>query len=426
MPVIRNGVARAAIVAGESRQAEIVNGVNRLADGGGQTAVDFTINNAGITFSVTRAGRVTLTIAMGGLENTNFSNNQEIGINNGTITLTGSIRVPTDTAAWTNSGELITISGITATQQATSADVRNTYSDWTNDGDPDSGEPTIVEGDFSEWETIPTTIDQEFLNERRCRTITTTTPRTQNQSRTCTASGGCDGPFTRTIDLSPSVSTTEECETRTSTTANPDFLPEFTFSDITLIGVVTIDPETGVVQIRSPFDAGLTDAEGNALQFTASLVSQSSYPVLDAGADAEARDVGLRIQGETPGGFRNAGTFFDLRGTVRAFQTAPPAPTGATGATLPSGSTWTDRSNFTVTPNITPAGAEWSHGVRVNLLNADRGVIIARRQGNSIVFSLDNSAPNDIMGTITITIFSGTTTTALTTGTVDVAIGGIV
>ena len=330
---------------------------------------------------------------------------------------------------WTNANQLIPSSVSTLAtfnQQATSTAVRNTYSNWVNVGDPISGTPTVVTGAYSSWETITTTIDQEFLNERRCRTITTTTSRTQNQSRTCTASGGCDGPFTRTINLSDSVSTTEECETRVSTTPNPDFLPEFAFDDIALIGVVTIVTETGVVQIRSPFDSGLTDAEGDALQFTASLVSQSSYPVLDAGGDSEARDVGLRIQGEIPDGFRDAGTFFDLRGTVTIFQAAPPAPTGATGATLPSGSTWTDRSNFTVTPNITPAGAEWSHGVRVNLLNADRGVIIARRQGNSIVFSLDNSAPNDIMGTITITIFSGTTTTALTTGTVDVAIGGIV
>lgn len=404
------------------------NQVFGIGSGGTNPARAFTINDTGISFSVSQAGTVSLSISIGTLVGTNYTNGQNIGTNNGLVTLTGQVRVPNDSSLWTNANQLIPSSVSTLAtfnQQATSV-TRNTYSNWVNVGDPLSGTPTTVTGQYSAWEAIPTPVDQEFLRERRCRTITTTTPIMQNQSRTCTASGGCDGPFTRTIDLSDSVSMTQECETRVSTTTNPDFLPEFTFDDIALIGVVTITTETGVVQIRSPFDSGLTDAESNALQFTASLVSQSSYPVLDAGGDSEARDVGLRIQGEIPDGFRDTGTFFDLRGTVTIFQAAPPAPTGATGATLPSGSTWTDRSNFTVTPNITPAGAEWSHGVRVNLLNADRGVIIARRQGNSIVFSLDNSAPNDIMGTITITIFSGTTTTALTTGTVDVAIGGIV
>ena len=353
------------------------NQVFGIGSGGTNPARAFTINDTGISFSVSQAGTVSLSISIGTLVGTNFTNGQNLGTVSSaqTRTLTGQVRVPNDSSLWTNANQLITISGISTTQIATTT-TTNTYTNWVNVGDPVSGTPMVVIGQYSAWEAIPTPIDQEFLRERRCRTITTTTPIMQNQSRTCTASGGCDGPFTRTIDLSDSVSMTQECETRVSTTTNPDFLPEFTFSDIALIGVVTIVTETGVVQIRSPFDAGLTDAEGNALQFTASLVSQSSYPVLDAGTDAEARDVGLRIQGETPDGFRDAGNFFDLRGTVTIFQAAPPAPTGATGATLPSGSTWTDRSNFTVTPNITPAGAEWSHGVRVNLINADRGDII--------------------------------------------------
>ena len=112
MGIIRNSTNFTnVIVGGQAKTGVIVDGVNRLE--GGATA--FTLANAGIFFTVTEEGIITLTINQGTLVDTNYTNGQNIGPNNGTITLTGEVRVP-DSDNWTNANSLISITGISAVQ----------------------------------------------------------------------------------------------------------------------------------------------------------------------------------------------------------------------------------------------------------------------------------------------------------------------
>ena len=121
MGIVRNGRNREGIVtAGKASTSVIVDGVDRL-EGTPGTAVQFMLSDAGIVFEVSKSGTITLTIVQGSFVDTNYANGDEIGINNGDIELTGSVRVPTDTAAWTNSGELVTITGYSFTQEPTAS-----------------------------------------------------------------------------------------------------------------------------------------------------------------------------------------------------------------------------------------------------------------------------------------------------------------
>ena len=95
----------------------------------------FSIANAGISFSVAQNGRVSLSITTGILFGTNYTNGQNIGtVSTATTrTLTGSVRVPNDSTLWSNAGQTITITGITAQQAATP--VVNGTADWSDYGD---------------------------------------------------------------------------------------------------------------------------------------------------------------------------------------------------------------------------------------------------------------------------------------------------
>ena len=87
----------------------------------GTGASAFSTSDAGISFSVSRAGTVSLSIATGTLSGTNFSDGQELGTVSSETThrLSGSITVPNDPLSWSNFGETIAISGISAVQAAT-------------------------------------------------------------------------------------------------------------------------------------------------------------------------------------------------------------------------------------------------------------------------------------------------------------------
>ena len=78
----------------------------------------FTLTDAGISFSITQFGTISLGITQGILTGTNYTNGQNIGTNNGTISLTGSVVVPNNPQLWTNAGQLVPISGISTTQQS--------------------------------------------------------------------------------------------------------------------------------------------------------------------------------------------------------------------------------------------------------------------------------------------------------------------
>ena len=114
MPILGLGtVVKAASANGSIAKVTGENGIIWQSAGG---ATEFTLATAVIDFSVTQLGVITLGLSLGSFEGTNYTNGQNIGFNNGTIDLMGGLRVPTDTK-WTNSGELLTIEGITAMQE---------------------------------------------------------------------------------------------------------------------------------------------------------------------------------------------------------------------------------------------------------------------------------------------------------------------
>lgn len=92
-------------------------------DSTGQTVTwsnpTFVLSTAGISFSVSRAGTVSLGISQGSFSGTNYSNGQNLGRvgSSRTLTLTGSVIVPT--TGYDNPGASITITGISATQSRT-------------------------------------------------------------------------------------------------------------------------------------------------------------------------------------------------------------------------------------------------------------------------------------------------------------------
>ena len=90
----------------------------------------FTLANAGISFSVSATGIVSLSINQGTLVSTNYTNGQNLGTvsTNTTRTLTGSVRVPNDSSAWSNANQLISITGVSAVQTSTAT---FTVADWT-------------------------------------------------------------------------------------------------------------------------------------------------------------------------------------------------------------------------------------------------------------------------------------------------------
>lgn len=85
----------------------------------------FAIEDAGIAFSISEAGIVSLSIETGTLSNTRVDGVAvQDGTDVGTVTedterfLTGQIIVPNDPMLWTNAGQFVQITGVSAIQDA--------------------------------------------------------------------------------------------------------------------------------------------------------------------------------------------------------------------------------------------------------------------------------------------------------------------
>ena len=118
MPILGLGtVVKAASANGSIAKVTGENGIIWQSAGG---ATEFTLATAIIDFSITKSGTITRTLSLGAFEGTNYTNGQELGRNNGEIELTGGVRVPTD-VKWSNSGDLLTITGYKVTQEASDA-----------------------------------------------------------------------------------------------------------------------------------------------------------------------------------------------------------------------------------------------------------------------------------------------------------------
>ena len=106
--------------------------------------------------------------------------------------------------------------------------IRNEYSVWVDSGSSFGGQVSTRE-QYTAWTPTSAPITQRNINQTRFRNlITTTRGLRQRQVRTCTASGGCDGPFERTIFATPSETTVTNPiagTTESRTISNPDYSP---------------------------------------------------------------------------------------------------------------------------------------------------------------------------------------------------------
>lgn len=248
--------------------------------------------------------------------------------------------VETAQTAWHKSGNTITQIFPQVTTPPPPPQPRNTYSAWSNVGNPYNQITDTQIGAFGPYSFSSTPLTQEFLNESRSRTVTTVVTASQDQSRTRTASGGCDGPFTRTVNVEISRTTTTQTETRVSTTPNPNYRAPFSQSDLAQFVQCSIDRNTGRVTVSQRTSPVPRDAEGNEITFDVTLApgQQDTFPTIPAGSSSIERDVEVRVQGETPSGFQGDGDLFDEVITISCFQrAADPTPADLTVTV-----SWTD------------------------------------------------------------------------------------
>ena len=236
---------------------QVENGVLTTRFGSGSTA--FTTADAGIDFTVSRPGLVSLSIATGTFVNINPEDGDELGTVtvDTTRTLGGFIQVPND-SMWSNAGELIVIVGISTTQLGPfvppPAEDRNRY-DYTL-YDTVSPYTTVVDGTGTDEDC--STEDDLFLHVKSCFTRTTTTGNTPRYTTTCIAANGCDDPDGTIVNFGPvetGSTDTEICGDCTETNnGNPNYVPTFSVTDVAQYISVRIVPESGEVVATSNND----------------------------------------------------------------------------------------------------------------------------------------------------------------------------
>ncbi len=225
------------------------------------------------------------------------------------------------TAAWHVSGGVIT--QIFPPEVVVAPDPRNIYSDYVNNGPVTNVQTSIVNGEPGPWVAGGGRL-QFYATEIRRIPITTTTTGTQPQTRTCTAAGGCDGPFARTIRVTISVIRSTRSETRQCdatgalcSTTNPNFVEEVEESDLRRFVECSVDAESGRVTINTSSRLP-RDAEGFPINFTVSLApgQPSRYEVIPFGDSREQRNIRILVNGEVPTGFRFEGSSIPSPGIV--------------------------------------------------------------------------------------------------------------
>ena len=300
---------------------QVSNGVLTTRFGSGST--EFTTSDAGIAFSVTRPGLVSLSITAGTLKDTNYDNDDELGTVTvaTTRTLTGSITVPNNTM-WSNAGEDVTITGITAEQPGPfvppPAEDRNRYSETFYDTvNPFNN---VVDGTGTD-EDCTDNLTDTFIHVKTCFTRTTTTGNTPRYTLTCIATDGCDLPNGTIVNHGPVETGTTEVEVCGECTAtnngNPNYIPIFSLTDVAPSLSIRIVPESGeVVAISNNDDYAVSLAAGQ----------KTSYDVLPYGytnADGdgfEIRNISIIVTGEIPPDYQNEGDDFTLTGEIGATQ----------------------------------------------------------------------------------------------------------
>ena len=323
-----------------------LGGVQQFGQSEASTTV-FTLANAGISFSVAQSGIVSLSISTGTLEGTNYSNGQNLGTvsSNTTRTLTGNVRVPNDSSVWTNAGQTVSITGISAQQSATLSNYTTTQAE--SNISFTVSKPGIVSISI----TGGPLNDANYTNGQNLGTVAV------NTVRTLTGDYVVPSGYLNTGSTVPVSIDTTQIFTETA----------FAFGDINTNNVLSINRRTGVLSGVGSFASGFTDAEGNALNFSLTLASgqTSAFPVIAFGGSSVIQSVSVVITGETPEGYLSEGTSFSLQGSVSVTQlatdVAPAVP--ATAAVLSDSGEYEaeagDRVDITVT--ITPdSNGEWN------------------------------------------------------------------
>ena len=228
----------------------------------------------------------------------------------------------------------------------------DTYSNWTNVGSPYL-DTTETVGSFGAWMLIQTSSLQEFQNEQRCRTITTTIATLQDQVRTCTASGGCSGALSRTVSSGMLTNNQQDCETRVTTTPNPLYVPPFTSNQISVNASINRDTgeihSIGVIQPSNPCPQTFEYGE-----WTVGLAAgqPSSFVVLQTGAASVQRSVKLNVQGLVPQGFQEECEEFDFDITISVTQQSP----ALAQPTISASVSYTDTNGTSQTIAVTDGG----------------------------------------------------------------------
>ena len=312
MPVWTNGNSVIPWTNGNALNGRFIGGINYL---GTQANNPFTEALAGLEFSITTGGVVTLTVELGAIISSTYHNGQILGPNLvRDVDRTNVVVVRAPATGYSNSGETITITREftqprlivpTPTDPTPDPDpVRNTFSDWSNSGNPYNDTTVSTTGAFSAWATIDTPESERFLNEQRCRTLTTTTRNLQDQTRTCTAAGGCDGGaanLMRTVVIGSAFSASRDCETRNtnhdgaSGVVNPDYRPTITFSDFN--ASCPISRADGSISLEV-FYRGNNAGEPIFIPDSNIIItspSSGSFPVIPFGSSREPRNVSYTV-----------------------------------------------------------------------------------------------------------------------------------
>lgn len=224
------------------------------------------------------------------------------------------------TAAWHVSGGVIT--QIFPPVVVVAPDPRNTYSNYVSSGPVINIRTSIVNGTPGPWVAGGGEF-QFYATESRRIPVTTTTTGEQPQTRTCTATGGCDGPFTRTIPVTVSVIQSTRTETRQCdaagtlcSTTNPNFVEEADGDDFAGFVTCSIDRLTGLITF-GPSGTIPRDAEGFAvpLQITLAPGQGRSFDVIPFGGTRIIdRPINLIVNGNIPTGFRFEGSLIPSPG----------------------------------------------------------------------------------------------------------------
>ena len=276
----------------------------------------FEVADAGIDFQVSRPGLVSLSITTGTLKDTNFKNGDTIGTvaTDTTHDLTGSIVVPNN-AMWSNAGEDVTITGITAEQPGPftppPAEDRNRYSETFLDNVDAFN--NVVNGTSSDQDC--STEDDLFLHVKSCYIQTTTSGHTPRYTLTCIAADGCDLVDGTIVDHGPvetGSTETEVCGDCTETNnGNPNYVPTFSVTDVAQYISVRIVPESGDIVATSNNDV---------VSVALAVGQQSSYTPLPYGSDPVIRTIDLVLTGTIPVDYKNAGNAYSFDYSVGASQ----------------------------------------------------------------------------------------------------------